>query len=40
MMSELSAQERELKNTIEEEDARGRRLERQKSEIARQRHAD
>ena len=40
MMAELSAQEKELKKVVEEEDERQRRLDRQRSEIARQRHAD
>ena len=40
MMAELNAQEKELKKATEEEDERQRRLDRQRSEIARQRHAD
>ena len=40
MMAELSAQEKELKKVVAEEDERQRRLDRQRSEIARQRHAD
>ncbi|MGO9371317.1 MAG: circadian clock protein KaiC [Syntrophobacteraceae bacterium] len=40
MMAELSAQEKELKKAIEEEEEKKRRIDRQRSEIARQRHAD
>jgi circadian clock protein KaiC len=40
MLAELSAQEKELKKTIDEEEERKRRLDRQMAEIARQRHAD
>jgi hypothetical protein len=40
MMAELSAQEKELKKAVEEEDERKRMVDRQRSEIARQRHAD
>jgi len=40
LQAELSALEKELKKTIEEEDERKRGLERQSAEIARQRHAD
>ena len=40
MMAELNVQEKELKKTIEEEDEREHRLDRQRSEVARQRHAD
>ena len=40
MLAELSAQEKELKKAIEEEDERKRRIDRQSAEIARQRHAD
>ncbi len=39
-MAELSAQEKELKKAIEEEEEKKRRIDRQRSEIARQRHAD
>ncbi len=40
MMAELNAQEKELAKIIDEEEERKRRVDRQKSEIARQRHAD
>jgi circadian clock protein KaiC len=40
MLADLSAQEEELKKTINEADERKRRLDRQRGEIARQRHAD
>jgi len=40
MMAELSAQEKELKKAIEEEDEMKLKLDHQRSEIARQRHAD
>jgi circadian clock protein KaiC len=40
MLAELSAQEKELKKTIDEADDRKRMLDRQRADIARQRHAD
>ncbi|MGA2225084.1 MAG: circadian clock protein KaiC [Syntrophobacteraceae bacterium] len=40
MMAELSAQEKELKKAVEDEEERKRGIDRQRSEIARQRHAD
>jgi circadian clock protein KaiC len=40
IMAELSAQEKELKKAIEEEDEMKLKLDHQRSEIARQRHAD
>ncbi len=40
MMAELSAHEKELKKAIDEEDEKRRMLDRQRSEIARQRQAD
>ena len=40
MLADLSAQEKELKKTIDGEDEKQRRLDRQRAEIARQRHAD
>lgn len=40
ILAELSAQEKELKKTIEEAEERKRGLDRQRADIARQRHAD
>jgi circadian clock protein KaiC len=40
MLAKLSAQEKELQKTVDEAEERARRLDRQRADIARQRHAD